>query len=325
MLPSPEHLRQNPDQIPETVERALRKARELEHLRAFISLFDKRASDAAVRVRDQLRAGQALPLGGWLVAVKDNIAIEGERLTCASKMLESFHSGFTATAVRRLEAAGVIIIGKTNLDEFAMGSSSENSIFGPVRNPVDPERVAGGSSGGSAVAVATDVVHAALGSDTGGSVRQPAAFCGVSALKPTYGRVSRYGLVAFGSSLDQIGAFANSCERLYQIICTMGGVDARDSSSANEPIPKYFDRLSPPAQRLRIGVPKEYFVEGIARDIKLAVEKTLDHLRASGHTLVDISLPYTKYAVPAYYIIATAEASSNLARYDGVRYGWRNP
>ena len=224
-LPSPEHLKAYPDRIPEAVEQSLSLARDREDLRAFVTLFDERASENAKRILNALKRGEDLPLAGWLIAVKDNIAIENTRLTCASKILENYVSPFTATAVERLEAAGAIVIGKTNMDEFAMGSSSENTIFGSVHHPLLKDRVAGGSSGGSAVSVAIGCVHAALGSETGGSVRQPAAFCGVSGLKPTYGRVSRYGLVAFGSSLDQIAPFARFLKQLYKVLSVMAGAD----------------------------------------------------------------------------------------------------
>lgn len=299
-------------------------ARNGEHLRAFVTLFEERARRDAVRVRDSLKQGEHLPLGGWIIAVKDNIAIKGERLTCASRILDDFHSGFTATAVERLEGAGAVVIGKTNLDEFAMGSSSENSIFGSVRNPLDPTRVAGGSSGGSAVAVAAGWVHGALGSETGGSVRQPAAFCGVVGLKPTYGRVSRYGLVAFGSSLDQISPFAHSCRHIFDLLCAMSGLDRMDSSSAHVPAPIRNAGLRRLDRKLRLGLLTECFGHGLSPEIEKSVMFTAEKLRAAGHEVIEVSVPHTKYAIPIYYILATAEASSNLARFDGARYGWRD-
>jgi aspartyl-tRNA(Asn)/glutamyl-tRNA(Gln) amidotransferase subunit A len=325
LLPSPQHLRNHPDQIPDAVDLSLTLARKGETLRAFVTLFDERAREDARRVRDALKHGELLPLGGWIVAVKDNIAIKDQPLTCASKILEGFRSLFTATAVKRLEEAGAVVIGKTNLDEFAMGSSSENTIFGAVRNPCDPARVPGGSSGGSAVAVAAGWVHGALGSDTGGSVRQPASFCGVSGLKPTYGRVSRYGLVAFGSSLDQIAPIAPSCPGLFDLLCVMAGVDSMDSSSTAVAPPVRDEGLPRLDRALRIGLPREYFLEGLDPDVEGAVRRTVESLRAIGHSVADVSLPHTSYAIPVYYIIATAEASSNLARFDGARYGWRVP
>ena len=270
-------------------------------------------------------AAKSLPLGGWIIAVKDNIAIAGTRLTCASRILDDYISPFTATAVERLERAGAVVLGKTNMDEFAMGSSSENTIFGAVRHPLNPDLVPGGSSGGSAVTVAAGWVHGALGSETGGSVRQPAAFCGIAGLKPTYGRVSRYGLVAFGSSLDQIAPFAHSCAGLYDLLRVMAGVDAERFLSAHEPPPPHNGGLTPQDRPLRIGLPAEYFVEGLAPEIRAAIESAVERLRAAGHDIVNVSMPHTRYAIPIYYIIATAEASSNLARYDGARYGWRDP
>jgi aspartyl-tRNA(Asn)/glutamyl-tRNA(Gln) amidotransferase subunit A len=323
LLPSPDHLKNHPHQLPDAVEHALTLAREGSALRAFVSLFDKRAPASAQRVRDALTRGDDLPLGGWILAVKDNIAIKGERLTCASRILDDFRSPFTATAVARLEQAGAVVLGKTNHDEFAMGSSSENTIFGAVRNPRDSSRVAGGSSGGSAVAVVAGMVHGALGSDTGGSVRQPAAFCGVTGLKPTYGRVSRYGLVAFGSSLDQIGPFSTTCAGVFDLLCVMAGPDEMDSTSVRVDPPVHNGGLKMTNQ-LRIGIPQEYYVEGIAPEVRDAVMAVVDKLRSAGHMVIDVSLPHTKYAVPVYYIVATAEASSNLARFDGARYGWRH-
>lgn len=323
-LPSPAQLKASPHRIPEAVGLALRSARERESLRAFISLFDERAAHAAEQIRDRLTAGADLPLGGWIIAVKDNIAVAGEPLTCASRILDGYTARFTATAVDRLETAGAIVIGKTNLDEFAMGSSSETGAFGRVCHPLDPERVPGGSSGGSAVAVAAGLVHGALGSETGGSVRQPAAFCGVVGLKPTYGRVSRYGLVAFGSSLDQIGPFGTSCAHVFDLLCVIAGRDRADSSSADADPPRRGNGLQPPDSPLRIGLPAEYYVTGLDPVIENAIRGMVERLRSQGHTVCDVSLPHTPYAIPVYYIIATAEASSNLARFDGVRYGLRH-
>jgi aspartyl-tRNA(Asn)/glutamyl-tRNA(Gln) amidotransferase subunit A len=324
-LPSHDHLNRHPDQIPDAVDLSLNLARQGEDLRAIICLLDRRAQKAAVRVRDALTRGEHLPLGGYLMAVKDNIAIKDETLTCASKILQNFHCKYTATAIERLERAGAIVIGKTNHDEFAMGSSSENTIFGAVKNPLDPTRVAGGSSGGSAVAVAAGWVHGALGSDTGGSVRQPAAFCGIVGLKPTYGRVSRYGLVAFGSSLDQIAPFARSCSDLFDILSIMSGVDRMDSSSAHVPPPDRTNGLPALNRPLRIGLPKECFIDGLAPEIRSAIDSVVAQLKAAGHDVREVSLPSLQYAIPVYYILATAEASSNLARFDGARYGWRHP
>jgi aspartyl-tRNA(Asn)/glutamyl-tRNA(Gln) amidotransferase subunit A len=247
----------------------------------------------------------------------------GLRTTCGSRILGDYAPPYTATAVARLTAAGAIIVGKTNLDEFAMGSSNENSAFGPARNPHNTDYVPGGSSGGSAVAVAAGLAPVALGSDTGGSVRQPASFCGVVGLKPTYGRVSRYGLVAFASSLDQIGPLANTVADAALVLQVIAGHDRHDATSANVEVGDYLAGLNDGVKGLRVGVPAECFAEGLDSEVREHVEAALQQLEAAGAELVEISLPHTKYAVAAYYIIATAEASANLARYDGVRYGFR--
>ncbi|MBK8130378.1 MAG: Asp-tRNA(Asn)/Glu-tRNA(Gln) amidotransferase subunit GatA [bacterium] len=259
------------------------------------------------------------------MAVKDNIAVKDEPLTCGSRILDRHPATFSATAIERLEDAGAVIIGKTNLDEFAMGSSTENSAFRPALNPHDPERVPGGSSGGSAVAVAAGICHAALGSETGGSVRQPAALTGVCGLKPTYGRISRYGLVAFGSSLDQISPFANSCAELYDVLRVMAGSDPRDATSSNAPVP-VASTLSARTKPLRVGLVSE-FLDNSALDpaVAKASQDAIAALKENGHECVEVHLPSLRYAIPVYYIVATAEASSNLARYDGVRYGFRHP
>ncbi len=257
------------------------------------------------------------------MAIKDNINIKDHKTTCASKILESFISPFDATVIEKLKAADVIFIGKTNMDEFAMGSSSENSIFGAVKNPYDPERVAGGSSGGSAVAVAIGACDAALGSETGGSIRQPASFTGLVGVKPTYGRVSRYGLVAYASSLDQIGAFAKTSEDAALILKTIAGHDVHDSTSAAEPVPDYDRVVGKEIKGLKIGLPEEYFAEGLDPEIRSGIMNAVRQLEKEGAKIETFSLPQTRYAIATYYIIATAEASSNLARYDGVRYGYR--
>jgi aspartyl-tRNA(Asn)/glutamyl-tRNA(Gln) amidotransferase subunit A len=322
-IPPHLHLRNHPEELPAAVEDCLKAIEEAKPLNAFIHVLADRARHKAVEVAQAAVQGEELPLRGMLLAVKDNIAIEGTSLSCASRILRDFKSLFTATAVARLEKAGAIVIGKTNLDEFAMGSSCENSIFGPTHHPLDWERVSGGSSGGSAVAVAAGLVHTALGSDTGGSVRQPAAFCGIVGLKPTYGRVSRYGLVAFGSSLDQIAPFAANCQDAYAVLCVMGGKDAHDSTSAAHPVSDSTDGLKSLDRKLRIGLPKEYFEEGLQAEIVEVVHRIADGLEKSGHELVELSLPHSRLAVAVYYVLATAEASSNLARYDGARYGFR--
>ena len=258
-----------------------------------------------------------------VLAVKDNIALAGERLTCGSKILDGYVSPYTATALQRLIDAGAMVLGKTNLDEFAMGSSGENSAFGPTLNPNDLERVTGGSSSGSAAAVAAGMATAALGSDTGGSVRQPAAFCGIVGLKPTYGRVSRYGLVAFGSSLDQIGVFSRSVGEAASVFQAMAGHDPHDNTSSPEPVPDCISALGGGLEGIRVGIPNEYLAEGIQREVRAAIESCAAKLKDAGARVGPCSLPHTRYAVPTYYIISSAEASSNLARYDGVRYGYR--
>jgi len=287
---------------------------------AYLHFSPERALAAAQRVDKKLAAGQdAGRLAGVPLAVKDVIVTKGLRTTCGSRLLERFIPPYDATAVIRLEQAGAVIIGKTNCDEFAMGSSNENSAFGPVRNPVALDRVPGGSSGGSAAAVAQGTAVVALGSDTGGSVRQPASFCGVVGVTPTYGRVSRYGLVAFASSLDHIGPFSRTVRDAALVLQTMAGRDECDSTSAFAPVPDYVAQLDGKVRGLKIGVPREYF-EGLTSESGDLIRKGISLLKTLGCEIREISLPATKYAVACYYIICTAEASSNLARYDGVRY-----
>ena len=292
-------------------------------INAFITV-DPDASLAQARAADErIARAEAQPLTGIPVAHKDIWCAKGWRTTCGSRMLENFQSPYDAYVIERFNQAGAIILGKTNMDEFAMGSSNENSFFGPVKNPWDTGYVTGGSSGGSAAAVAAALAPAATGTDTGGSIRQPAALCGVSGLKPTYGLVSRYGMIAFASSLDQGGPLARSAEDLAFVLDTMVGFDARDSTSLNRPAEPYTRLLDEPLAGLRIGLPKEYFGEGIAPDVRKSVEDAIDEYRKLGATTVDIGLPASELSVPAYYVIAPAEASSNLSRYDGVRYGYR--
>jgi len=293
---------------------------------SFITVTEERALAQADAVDRRLAAGESLPaLAGVPLAVKDVIQIEGIRNTCGSKILGNFTAPYTATAVERLEAAGAVVVGKANCDEFAMGSSNENSAFGPVRNPRDLERVPGGSSGGSAAAVAAGMAVVSLGSDTGGSVRQPASFCGVVGLMPTYGRVSRYGLVAYASSLDHIGPLGRSVGDVAEVLKVMAGRDPRDSTSAAVAVPDYVKELDGDVKGFRVGVPREYFAEGLSQPVRRRVEAGLGVLRNLGCEIVDIAMPHTEYAIATYYIIATAEASANLARYDGVRYGYRSP
>jgi aspartyl-tRNA(Asn)/glutamyl-tRNA(Gln) amidotransferase subunit A len=291
---------------------------------AYLTLCKERAYQQAARVDALADKGDALPpLAGVPIAVKDVFATKDVRTTAGSKILANFISPYDATVVTRLEKAGAIILGKTNCDEFAMGSSNENSGFYPVHNPRDHARVPGGSSGGSAAVVAAGTAVASIGSDTGGSIRQPAAFCGVVGLKPTYGRVSRYGLIAFASSLDHVGPFGKSVKDAALMLQCMAGREPLDSTSADVPVPNYLDQIEQPVRGLRIGVPEEYFGEGLDAEVRRAVEAGIQELAKAGCDIVPISLPNTKYAIPTYYVVATAEASSNLARYDGVRYGVR--
>ncbi len=311
--------------VTERVRQALAVIEENKHLNAFTQIYAEEALQQAESLDQKITGKQKTgKLAGIIFAIKDNINIKNHRTTCASKILNNFVAPFDATVIERLKAQDAIFIGKTNMDEFAMGSSSENSFYGPVKNPVDSERVAGGSSGGSAVAVAIDACDAALGSETGGSIRQPASFTGLLGLKPTYGRVSRYGLVAYASSLDQIGPFAKTPEDLAYILQVIAGLDPKDSTSADEPVPDYPALIDKPIKGMKIGLPQEYFAEGLDPEIKQSVLSLADQLKAAGAEIQTISLPMTKYAIAAYYIIATAEASSNLARYDGVRYGYRS-
>ncbi len=294
-------------------------------LNAFVTV-DAGKSLAQARAADVLTAaGRAQPLTGIPVAHKDIFCAKGWRTTCGSRMLANFVSPYDAHVVERLNAAGAVILGKTNMDEFAMGSSTETCYFGPVKNPWDRTRVPGGSSGGSAAAVAARMAPAAIGTDTGGSIRQPAALSGICGLKPTYGVVSRYGMIAFASSLDQGGPMAKSAEDLALMLNVMAGFDARDSTSLASPAEDYAARLGQPLQGLRIGVPKEYFGDGLGSDVAAAVEAALAQFEKFGAKRVAISLPNSGLAVPAYYVIAPAEASSNLSRFDGVRYGYRAP
>jgi aspartyl-tRNA(Asn)/glutamyl-tRNA(Gln) amidotransferase subunit A len=292
----------------------------------YITVFHQQALERARTLDRKLRdGGVAGKLFGMPMAIKDNIAIKGSRLTCASKILEQYKSVYDATSVLRLEAEDAIFLGKTNMDEFAMGSSNENSAFGNVPNPFDKKRVPGGSSGGSAAAVANGLAMVALGSDTGGSVRQPAGFCDIVGLKPTCGRISRYGLVAFASSFDQIGVLARNCDDAALVLEVMAGRDDRDATSSSHAVPAYSSEMAAVSVAgLKIGVPKEYFPDSLNPDVARMVKGKLSELRDQGAELVDITLPDSEYAIAAYYILVTAEASSNLARFDGARYGYRS-
>jgi len=293
-------------------------------LNAFLALTPERARRQTDRIDELVARGKPLPpLAGVPVGIKDVISTRGTKTTCGSKILENYVPPYDATAVERLEAAGAVILGKTNCDEFAMGSSNENSAYGPVRNPVAPDRVPGGSSGGSAAAVAAGLAVAALGTDTGGSIRQPGSFCGIPAMMGSYGRVSRYGLIAFASSLDRIGPFAGNVKDVATILHTIAGRDPHDSTSTTAPVPDYHAELGKPVKGLRLGIAKEYFAEGMEAGVRQKIEAGIEIFKKLGCQLVEIRMPHTDYAIAAYYIIATAEASSNLARYDGARYGLR--
>jgi aspartyl-tRNA(Asn)/glutamyl-tRNA(Gln) amidotransferase subunit A len=325
-------LRRGDFSVRELMSAHLRRIEALEpRLHAFITLEPERSfrqADEADALYLKARSGsmdELPPLLGLPIAVKDLITVAGMRCTCGSRILDDFVAPFTATAVQRLIDAGAIVVGKTNTDEFAMGSSTETSAYGPTLNPWDTSRVPGGSSGGSAAAVAACMVPAAVGSDTGGSIRQPASFCGVTGIKPTYGRVSRYGLVAYGSSLDSMGVFTRDAQDSVLLFSIMAGVDPLDSTSADKPVQKIELSEADGVQGLRVGIPKEYFIEGIQPEVRQRVLEAIDSLRSLGAEIVDISLPHTEYALPVYYIIAPAEASANLARYDSVRFGLREP
>ena len=292
---------------------------------SYLTLSKDRAFAKAAEMDALVAKGETLPpLGGVPVAIKDVMVTRGVRSTAGSKILGNYVPPYDCTAVARLEAAGAVVLGKLNCDEFAMGSSNENSAWKPVHNPRDLSRVPGGSSGGSAAAVAADLAVVTLGSDTGGSIRQPASFCGVVGVLPTYGRVSRYGLIAFASSLDHIGPLAKTVKDAAIVLRTIAGRDPMDSTSAEVPVPDYVAKIEKPVRGMRIGVAQEYLGEGLDPEVRRAVEAAIQKLAGLGCEVIEISLPHTKYAVPAYYLVATAEASSNLARFDGVRYGYRS-
>jgi aspartyl-tRNA(Asn)/glutamyl-tRNA(Gln) amidotransferase subunit A len=292
-------------------------------LNSYITLCEEAALEQARAADEQLASGTAAPLAGIPVAQKDIFCTQGTRTSCGSRMLDNFVSPYDATVVARLKQAGAVTLGKANMDEFAMGSSNETSWYGLVKNPWDPEKVPGGSSGGSAAAVAARLCAAATGTDTGGSIRQPAAFCGITGLKPTYGRVSRYGMIAFASSLDQGGPMTRSAEDAALMLQAMAGVDPRDSTSVDEPVPDYSAGLNDDLAGLKIGLPREYFDSGLDGQVAASIDAAIAEYKKLGAEVVDISLPNTGLAVPTYYVVAPAECSSNLARFDGVRYGHR--
>jgi aspartyl-tRNA(Asn)/glutamyl-tRNA(Gln) amidotransferase subunit A len=295
-------------------------------IHAFLSVDREYALAQAARIDSMAAKGEPLPkLAGVPFGIKDVLTLEGFAATAGSKILEGYRPPYTATAVRRLEDAGAVFLGKLNCDEFAMGSSNENSAYGPVHNPHALDRVPGGSSGGSAAAVAAGMAVATLGTDTGGSIRQPASFCGVVGVLPTYGRVSRYGLIAFASSLDRIGPLAANVRDAATVLGVIAGHDVMDATSSSLPVPDYTAALDRSVKGMKLGVPAEYFAEGLDDEVRAAIEAGIEKLRAAGAEIRPISLPHTRYAIPTYYVIATAEASSNLARFDGVRYGLRAP
>lgn len=294
-----------------------------ERVHSYIRLMKDEALAAAARADEDIKKGNIRPLTGIPVALKDIVCTKGIPTTCGSNILHNFVPPYNATVVEKLSAAGAVFVGKANMDEFAMGSSTETSFFGPTCNPWDLERIPGGSSGGSATAVAADECIASIGSDTGGSIRQPAALCGVVGMKPTYGRVSRFGLIAFASSLDQIGPFTKDVEDCAIMMNVLAGYDPRESTSVKMEVPDYRQFISRDISGWKVGIPKEYFVEGIDPEVSAAINGAIDTVKKCGGQCIDISLPHTQYSVAVYYIIAPAEASSNLARYDGVKYGFR--
>ncbi len=307
--------------LTENVKHFLNEIEANKDINAFNFVFED-CVDIARKVEEKIKNGSAGKLAGMVIAIKDVLSIKDKPLTCSSKILGNFNSLYTATAVQKLIDEDAIIIGKTNCDEFAMGSSNENSYFGEVKNPVNREYVPGGSSGGSAAAVAANLCDVSLGTDTGGSIRQPASFCGVYGLKPSYGRVSRYGLTAFASSFDSIGAFANNIDDIALVHEVISGFDPNDSTSENVEVPNY-SSFSKKIENIKIGIPKEYFGEGLNPEIKDNINQQIDAIKSKGFEIVEITLPKTEYAIATYYILITAEASSNLARYDGARYGYR--
>ncbi|MCL4551196.1 MAG: Asp-tRNA(Asn)/Glu-tRNA(Gln) amidotransferase subunit GatA [Bacteroidetes bacterium] len=315
-------IREGKLSLTDNVSSFLKRIEQNKNLNAFNFVFEDSLRQAKV-IEQKIKNGTAGKLAGLVVAIKDVLALKDKPLTCSSNILKDFNSLYTATAIQKLIDEDAIIIGKTNCDEFAMGSSNENSAFGAVLNPIDHSRVPGGSSGGSAVAVAANLCDVSLGSDTGGSIRQPASFCGIYGLKPTYGRVSRYGLTAFASSFDTIGPFAKSIDDIALVLSVMSGHDDKDSTSQNIDVPDFSTELKQ-TKKFKIGLPKEYFTEGLNDEIRDLIMVQVGKLKSQGHEIIEISLPNTEYSIATYYILTTAEASSNLARFDGARYGYRS-
>ena len=308
--------------LKENVSAFLQRIEQNKNLNAFNFVFEDSLQQAEL-IDTKIKNGTAGKLAGMVIAIKDVLALKDKPLTCSSNILKDFHSLYTATAVQKLINEDAIIIGKTNCDEYAMGSSNENSAFGAVLNPIDHSRVPGGSSGGSAVAVAANLCDVSLGTDTGGSIRQPASFCGIYGLKPTYGRVSRYGLTAFASSFDSIGPFAKSIDDIALVLSVMSGHDEKDSTSQDIDVPDFSAELKQ-TKKFKIGLPKEYFAEGLNDEIRDLIMAQVGKLKSNGHEIIEINLPHTEYSIATYYILTTAEASSNLARFDGARYGYRS-
>ncbi len=309
----------------EVTQKTFKEIQDKSHLNAFISVFNDRALEKAAEVDAKLQKGNAGRLAGMTIAVKDIFCIKDTVSTCGSKILENFNSPYTSTVVEKLEAEDAIIVGKTNMDEFGMGSSNENSAYGPVKNPVDESRIPGGSSGGSAAAVAADLCMTAIGTDTGGSVRQPASHCGVVGLRPTYGRISRYGIIAFASSLDQAGIFSKSVTDCAEVLQVIAGHDEKDSTSAEQEVPDYTACLDMDVNGLTIGMPDVFLQEGLSEPVRESLETTIQLLENQGAKIQKIQMPHFDYGIATYYMLCTAEASSNLARYDGVRFGLRSP
>ncbi len=315
-------IRSNQLSLVENVSSFLNKIDEQKDINAYNFVFDDSVSSAE-KIELKIKDGKHGKLAGMVIAIKDVLAIKNKPLTCSSKILKDFEAIYNATAVQKLLDEDAIIIGKTNCDEFAMGSSNENSAFGNVLNPANKKYVPGGSSGGSAAAVAANLCDAALGTDTGGSIRQPASFCGIVGLKPTYGRVSRYGLTAYASSFDSIGPFTNNIDDTAKILSVISGKDELDTTSAEKPVPEFVNEISD-APKLKIGIPKEFFADGLNPEVQNTIENKIEYLKETGFEIVDIRLPNNEYSIATYYILATAEASSNLSRYDAVRYGHRS-